>query len=106
MASSQIDFIILKKKLNMNEINSLKGIIEDMFVNLIDSAELIYTLNQNVFNKLNELKIQHEDLKYELTQIVLKYDLSIKRGNKEFVHVLNYIIDVIDCIHSKNILLS
>ena len=96
--------IIFKKNLNMNEINSLKGIIEEMFVNLIDSTELIYTLNQKIFNKLNELKIQHEDLKHELTQIVLKYDLNIKRGNKEFVHVLNYIIDVIDCIHTKNIL--
>jgi hypothetical protein len=98
--------IIFNKNLNMNEVNSLKGIIEDMFVNLIDSRELILNLNQQIFNKLQELKIQHDDLKMELIQIALKHDLNIKRGNKEFVHVLNYIIDVIDCIHTKNILSS
>ena len=98
--------IIFNKNLNMNEINSLKGIIEDMFVNLIDSNELISLLNQQIFNKLDELKIQHNDLKIELIQIALKHDLNIKRGNKEFVHVLNYIIDTIECIHTKNILPS
>lgn len=98
--------IIFNKNLNMNEINSLKGIIEDMFVNLIDSTELISILNQQIFNKLNELNIQHDDLKIELTQTALKHDLNIKRGNKEFVHVLNYIIDIIECIHTKNILPS
>ena len=98
--------IIFNKNLNMNEINSLKGIIEDMFVNLIDSSELISILNQQIFNKLDELKIQHDDLKIELIQTALKHDLNIKRGNKEFVHVLNYIIDIIECIHTKNILTS
>lgn len=94
---------IFNKNLNMNEIYSLKGIIEDMFVNLIDSTELISFLNYQIFNKLDELKIQHNDLKCELIQIALKHDLNIKKGNKEFVHVLNYIIDVIECIHAKNI---
>lgn len=98
--------IIFNKNLNMNEVYSLKGTIEDMFVNLVNSNDLIYILNQQIFNRLDELKIQHEDLKYELNQIAVKHDLNIKQGNKEFVHVLNYIIDIIECIHTKNILSS
>ena len=100
--------IIFSKPINLKEIYSLKDIIEDMFVNLIDGSEIIYTIYDNIYERLkllnnitNELNIE---LNQKLIEISVKHELNIKKGNKEFIHVLNFIINIIDYIHSKNIL--
>ena len=97
--------IIFEKNIKITHITSLKDIIEDMFVNIVNSDEIIDIIFYNVLNRINN-KNNNDDiennLKIDITVITAKHQNNMVKGNKEFIHILNYVLELIDYLRSNH----
>ena len=94
----QIIYIIFDKNIKISDLNNLKNLIEDMFVNLVNSANICNIIFENVLDKIKD----NDELKLKILEITVYHEINMKKGNKEFIHLFNYIVDLIDCIRSNN----
>jgi hypothetical protein len=76
-----------------------------MFVNIVNSDEIIDIIFYNVLNRINN-KNNNDDiennLKIDITIITAKHQNNMIKGNKEFIHILNYVLELIDCLRSNH----
>jgi hypothetical protein len=102
-ALNNIIDIIFNKNIKMKDISLLKEIIEDMFVNIVNSEEIISILFYNVLHNIDDDNSEKiNNLKVNITKITVQHQLNMARGNKEFIHILNYVIDLIECIRNSD----
>ena len=94
----QIIDIIFDKNIKISDLNCLKDLIEDMFVNLVSSTNIFNIIFENVLDKIEN----NDELKFKIVEITVYHEMNMKKGNKEFIHIFNYIVDLIDCIRSNN----
>jgi DNA polymerase III delta prime subunit len=97
--------IIFEKNIKMSHISLLKDIIEDMFVNIVNSDEILNIIFYNILNRITNYKYNNDidnKIKIDLTIITVKHQNNMVKGNKEFIHILNYILELIDYLRSNS----
>jgi len=102
--------IIFEKNIKMTHILLLKNIVEDMFVNIVNSDEILDILFYNVLKRIdtnndidNDKDIDEDtNIKIDITMITTKHQNNMIKGNKEFIHILNYILELINYLRSNS----
>ena len=82
--------IIKTKNLSFSNINIIKNIIQEIYINLINLEEVMLI----VFKEIST-KYKKNDFLYEFTELSSQSNLNMIKGNKNFIQFENYIIKTI-----------
>ena len=86
--------IIFNKKLTLMNVNKIRELVNEMYINLIPMEELLLFLFNKIIDKYNNiLSIS------DILDLTCKCDLNLKKGNKECIHLEYYIISVMDLLN-------
>jgi DNA polymerase III delta prime subunit len=88
--------IILLKKQSFLIFQQIRDLIHEMYIHLVSMEELLLF----IFNKVYEKYSNKNEIVYKLLALSVEADLSMKKGNKECIHIEHYIISIIDLIHN------
>ena len=88
------------KNITFLNIQNIKSLLEKSFINYYNSHELMYVLNNQLYSKYinNGLMIER------INQVAIKCDYALNHcTGKYFIHLENYIIQIILIIHNLDI---
>ena len=92
--------IIFIKNINMYQIIKIKSLLEKAFINCYDFNDIVQKINHLLSKKL----FNQDDLLYKLNKKTIECDYALNHcTGKYFIHLENYIIQLIILIHNLDI---
>jgi len=86
---------ITQKKLSFTNLQKIRDIINDMYVNLVSMEELLIF----IFHHISDMYKNDNDFLFKFLELTIKCDNNLKKGNKECLHLEYYIISIIDILY-------
>lgn len=82
--------IIKTKNVSFTNINTIKNIIQEIYINLINLLDVLNIIFIDISKKY-----KNSDFLIEFVELTAKCDLDMNRGNKNFIQFENYVIKTI-----------
>ena len=88
--------LIIAKKISFVNLQKIRDIINEMYINLISMDELVMF----IFNNISDIYKDNLNFLYSLIDLTTYCDINLKKGNKDCLHLESYIVSIIDLIHN------
>jgi DNA polymerase III delta prime subunit len=98
--------IIFIKNINIIQISKIKSLLEKAFINFYDFNDIIYKIDRLLYKKLynDNNNNDNDDLLYKISQKTIQCDYALNHcTGKYFIHLENYIIQLIILIHNLDL---
>jgi DNA polymerase III delta prime subunit len=90
---------INNKRISFINLQKIRDIINELYINLIPMEELL----NFIFNNIYLINKDNLDFIYKLLDLTVKCDFNMKNGNKDCLHLESYIISIMDLIQNKSV---
>jgi DNA polymerase III delta prime subunit len=85
--------LIIQKKISFVNLQKIRDIVNELYINNVQSTELIFYLFEKMINYKND-----NDIIRSILELTVECDINLKKGNKECLHLESYIIGIINLL--------